>query len=54
MKFVDAKEAREAISNYVVTYGFKLKINPNEPLRIRAKCINEGGYPFTLLISKDE
>ena len=53
MTFVDAREAMKVICWYAVTYGLKLKINPNESLRIRIKCINEAACLFTLLISKD-
>lgn len=53
MTFADAKEARAAISNYSVSRGVILKLKPNEPYRIRAKCKNEKGCPFTLFISKD-
>ena len=53
MTFGNAKEASEVISKYVVQFGYKLKLNPNEPLRIVAKCQNEKGCPFMLRISKD-
>ena len=53
MTFANAKVAREAISKYAVQFGYKLKINPNEPFRIVAKCQNEKGCPFMLRISKD-
>ena len=53
MTFANAKEAREAISKYAIQFGYKLKINPNEPFRIVAKCQNEKGCPFMLRISKD-
>ena len=53
MTFGNAKEAREAITKYAVQFGYKLKLNPNEPLRIVAKCQNEKGCPFMLRISKD-
>ena len=53
MTFANAGEAREAIAKYAVAQGKKLKIHPNEPHRIRVKCINEEGCPFLLYISKD-
>ncbi|CAH9125380.1 unnamed protein product, partial [Cuscuta epithymum] len=53
MTFANAKEARSAIANYSVAAGVKLKIDPNEPQRIRAKCVNEVSCPFNLYISKD-
>ena len=53
MSFSDATEAREAISRYAVARGVKLKLNPNEKLRIRAKCKNESTCPFVLYISQD-
>ena len=40
MTFTNVVEAREAINKYVVMFGYKLKLNPNEPHRIVAKCKN--------------
>ena len=51
--FANAGKAREAIAKYAIAQGKKLKIHPNEPHRIRVKCINEEGCPFLLYISKD-
>ncbi|XP_048228242.1 uncharacterized protein LOC125369516 [Ricinus communis] len=53
MTFANANEARQAIANYGVALSVKLKINPNEPFRLRVKCINEESCPFVLFISKD-
>ena len=53
MPFANAIEAREAIAKYVIAFSKKLKINPNEPHRIRVKCVNKQGCPFLLFISKD-
>ncbi|XVE62979.1 hypothetical protein DITRI_Ditri06bG0162900 [Diplodiscus trichospermus] len=53
MTFAHAKEAREAIGAYGVKFGYKLKINPNEPHRLRVRCENEQGCPFLLSICKD-
>ena len=39
MTFADAKEAREVIAKYGVARGTKLKLYPNEPGRIRVKCV---------------
>lgn len=32
----------------------KLKLNPNEPYRIRVKCTNEEGCPFDLFMSEEK
>ena len=53
MTYGNTAEAREAIAKYVVSFGNKLKLNPNEPRRIRARCINEEHCPFRLLILKN-
>ena len=53
MTFGDAKEARDAISRYGVARGVRLKLNPNEKLRIRAKCKNDSNCPFLLFVSQD-
>ncbi|CAH9070537.1 unnamed protein product [Cuscuta europaea] len=53
MTFADAEEARTAIANYGVKYGYKLKIKPNEKNRLAVKCLNEEGCPFRLWISQD-
>ena len=53
MTFANAEEARVAISKYAVCFGYKLKLNPNEPFRIVAKCQNKNRCPFMLRISKD-
>ena len=53
MTYSNTGEAREEIAKYIVSFGYKLKLNPNEPYRISARCINEKHCPFRLLISKD-
>ena len=53
MTFANAQEARDAITKYDVLFSYKLKLNPNEPYRIMAKCKNEVGCPFMLRVSKD-
>ncbi|XP_050210068.1 uncharacterized protein LOC126660546 [Mercurialis annua] len=53
MAFADAKEARQAIANYAVAVGRKLKIHPNEPGRVRAKCVTDKGCKFLVFMSKD-
>ena len=53
MTFGDAKEARDAISRYAVARGVRLKLNPNEKLRIRAKCKNDSNCPFVVFVSQD-
>ncbi|CAH9147612.1 unnamed protein product [Cuscuta epithymum] len=53
MTFGNAKEARSAIANYSIAKGVQLKIDPKEPQRIRARCMNEVNCPFNLYISKD-
>ena len=53
MTFANAKLARDALAPYAVLYGYKLKLNPNEPNRIVAKCKNEHGCPFMIRVSKD-
>lgn len=53
MTFVTAQEVRDAITKYAMLFRYKLKLNPNEPYRIVAKCKNEAGFPFMLKVSKD-
>ncbi|KAH6767293.1 hypothetical protein C2S52_018276 [Perilla frutescens var. hirtella] len=53
MTFANAKEARDAINDYGVKFGFKLKFLKNEPSRLRVICLNEVGCPFKLFVSKD-
>ena len=53
MTYANATEAREAIAKYAVSFGYKLNLNPNEPFRIRARCMNQETCPFRMLISKD-
>ena len=53
MRFANAVEAREAINKYVVLFGYKLNLNPNEPHRIIAKCKNKVVCPFILRVLKD-
>ena len=52
MTFANAAEAREAIAKYAIAEGKKLKIHPNEPQRIRVKCVNEEGCPFCYSFQK--
>ena len=53
MTFADAKQARAAIVKYAVARSVKLKLGPNEPGRIRAKCVTVGGCNFLVFLSKD-
>ncbi|XP_050238098.1 uncharacterized protein LOC126687582 [Mercurialis annua] len=53
MTFADAKEAREALAKYTVSVDRRLKIRPNEPGRIIAKCVKNKGCDFLVFISKD-
>ena len=53
MSFSNAIAVREALARYGVAEGKKLKIKPNDPARIIAKCVTESGCPFVILISKD-
>ncbi|XP_057770072.1 uncharacterized protein LOC130989922 isoform X1 [Salvia miltiorrhiza] len=51
--FADVKEAREAIHEYGVKFGYKLKFVKNDTTRVRVHCGNELNCPFKLFISKD-
>ena len=53
MTFEYSKEARYAIAKYAGSRGCELHVKPNEPHRIRARCVTELGCPFVVLVSKD-
>ena len=52
MTFSNATEVREALAKYSVAKGKDLRLKPNEPVRIRARC-KYPGYSFVIHISKE-
>lgn len=53
LTFANAQEARDAINEYGVKYGYKLKFEKNEKTRVRVGCMNSADCPFKLLVSVD-